>query len=99
MKYDLYANESNNFIPDVVITKVEGAWLENSGRQIWFEWRGTEQWCQMEIDEGYWLITETKYTPEFEEWLDESLGDYDSLEFMFDLSDLVPNRYKIELDK
>ena len=99
MKYDLYANEDNSFIPDVVITKVEGTWLENAGRQIWFEWRETQQWCQMEIDEGYWLITETKYTPELEEWLDENLDKYDSLEFMFDLNDLVPNHYKIELDK
>jgi hypothetical protein len=53
----------------------------------------------MEIDEGYWLITDTKYTSDFEEWLDDNLDQYDSLEFMFDLNDLVPNHYKIELDK
>lgn len=96
MKYDLYKNKDNAFIPDVVITKVDGNWLgDSTGRRIWFEWRGTPQWCYMTIDAGYWLIDETDYTDEFQEWLDENLDKYDSLEFMFDLYDLFPSDYQI----
>lgn len=88
-KFDLYSNPQYDFIPDVEITKIEGSWLsgdEGAWRKIWFTWRGAEQLAKMVVDEdGYWIIDYTKYTDEFDEWLDENLDNYDSLESMFDL--------------
>ena len=87
-KFDLYSNSQYDFIPDVEIIKIEGSWLGDEGaiREIWFTWRGTQQFAKMLVDEdGYWIIDDTKYTGEFEEWLDENLENYDSLESMFDL--------------
>jgi hypothetical protein len=75
----------SNFIPDVVLTKTEN---DFPIKRVSFTWRGTSQWLEMSKDnaynDGYWLITDTDYTEDFEAWLDENLEDYDSLESMFD---------------
>jgi hypothetical protein len=51
-------------------------------------------------DDGFWLITRTEYTENFEEWLDEELDGYDSLESMFStgLLDILPDTYSVEFD-
>lgn len=78
-------NMSNSFIPDVVLTKTENISIT---KRVWFTWRGKAQWLEMSKDnaynDGYWLITATEYSEDFEAWLDENLDDYDSLESMFD---------------
>jgi hypothetical protein len=101
MKHYEYEPPSNeNFIPDVVLTKIEGSWLgEEVGRNVWFKWRGTEQFCHMNIEDGYWLITDTEYTDEFDEWLENNLDNYDSLEYMFDVSTLIPSHYSIVFEE
>jgi hypothetical protein len=53
----------------------------------------------MAVEDGYWLITETTYTDEFQEWLDEYLDEYDSLEYMFDVGNLIPASYHITFDE
>jgi hypothetical protein len=52
---------------------------------VWFTWRGTEQWLKMLLQQdGFWLIVDTDYTEEFEQYLDEHLENHDSLESMFE---------------
>lgn len=95
-----YINNECCAIPDLVPTRIEGDWLgSNIGRSVWFKWRGTEQYCFMEVQDGYWLITETKYTDEFEEWLEDHLDEYDSLEYMFDVGNLIPSSYDITFEE
>jgi len=86
MTYDIYATPNNAFIPDVEIKSVED-YADNQKRSVAFLWRGTKQWLELSKDNSYndgnWLITDTEYTKEFEEWLDENLDQYDSLESLF----------------
>jgi hypothetical protein len=51
-----------------------------------------------EYGDNCWLVTETDYTEDFEEFLDEELGGYDSLESTFDLEDIIPMTYDITFD-
>jgi hypothetical protein len=96
-----YSNRNDGgSIPDLVLTRIEGDWLgSNIGRSVWFKWRGTKQSCFMAVEDGYWLITETTYTDEFQEWLDEYLDEYDSLEYMFDVGNLIPASYDITFEE
>ena len=86
MTYDIYATPNNAFIPDVEIKSVED-YADNQKRSVAFLWRGTKQWLELSKDNSYndgnWLITDTEYTPDFQEWLDENLENYDSLESLF----------------
>ena len=83
MTYDIYATPNNAFIPDVEIKSVED-YADNQKRSVAFLWRGTKQWLELtNQDDGHYLITDTEYTPDFEEWLDENLENYDSLESLF----------------
>jgi hypothetical protein len=88
MTYDIYATPNNAFIPDVEIKSVED-YADNQKRSVAFLWRGTKQWLELSKDNSYndgnWLITDTEYTPDFEEWLDENLENYDSLESLFSM--------------
>jgi hypothetical protein len=99
MKYDFYKDGPNGFIPDVKLVKIEG---DDRTRAVWFLWRGAEQWLEMSKDNYYgdnsWLVTETSYTKDFEEFLDEELEGYDSLESMFELSDIIPMQYEINFE-
>jgi hypothetical protein len=100
MKHDFYADENETgWIPDVKMTKVEGDRVE---RRVWFLWRGTPQWLEMttDSDDGYWWVHKTKYTDEFDAWLDENLDGYDSLESMFSsgLLDVIPETYSVEFE-
>lgn len=100
MEYNLYKDDLDNFIPDVELVKVEGDAIT---RRVWFLWRGTEQWLEMSKDNQYgdfsWVIVDNTYTDEFDEWLNDNLENYDSLEFMFDLSDVIPTEYEITFKK
>lgn len=100
MEYNLYKDSTNDFIPDVELVRVEG---DSITRRVWFLWRGTEQWLEMSKDNEFgdneWLVVNTNYTNEFDEWLDENLENYDSLEFMFDLSDIISKEYNITFKK
>jgi hypothetical protein len=83
MTYDIYATPNNAFIPDVEIKSVED-YADNQKRSVAFLWQGTKQWLELTIqDDGFYLITDTEYTDEFESWLDENLENYDSLESLF----------------
>lgn len=99
MKHDFYPDGENGYIPDVKLVKVEG---NSRDRSIHFLWRGTKQWVAMSKDnsynDGYWLVTETDYTEEFQEWLDDELSGYSSLESMFELSELITEQYKLEFE-
>jgi hypothetical protein len=98
MEHDFYKDEDNGWIPDVKLTKVEG---DRTERRVWFLWRGTPQWLEMTTEtDGYWLVINTEYTDEFQEWLDEELDGYDSLESMFStgLLELLPDTYSVEFD-
>jgi len=99
MKYNLYANESNDFIPNVELVKVLG---DSRDISIHFLWNGSKQWLAMSKDNYYndnsWLVTETDYTEEFGTWLDENLENYDSLESMFELEKLIQDRYEIQFE-
>lgn len=99
MKYDFYKDGPNGFIPDVKLVKIEG---DERTRGVWFLWRGAEQWLEMSKDNYYgdnsWLVTETSYTKDFENFLDEELEGYDSLESMFELSDIIPMQYEINFE-
>lgn len=99
MKYNLYADENTDFIPNVELAKVLG---DSRDRSIHFLWNGTKQWLAMSKDNGYndnaWLVTETDYTEEFQAWLDENLENYDSLESMFELEKLIQDRYEIKFE-
>lgn len=98
-KYDLYKNPDTYFIPDVQLAKVEGNWRD---RYVWFSWRGTEQALKMsrinDYDDLAWLIVDTNYTDDFTNWLDENLDEYDSLEAMFSLEDLIPDEYRYKFE-
>ncbi len=79
---DIYSSTNNSFIPFVVVTKVK---TDMYTKRVWFTWRGAEQWLQMEIQgDGHWLVVGAVYTSEFDEYLDENLENYDSLESMFE---------------
>jgi hypothetical protein len=81
MTQNLYTPNSS-FIPDVVLVK---ATTDDYFKRVWFTWRGTEQWLKMLLQQdGFWLIVDTDYTEEFEQYLDEHLEDHDSLESMFE---------------
>ncbi len=101
MKYDLYAPEHNlSPVPDLQLVKVSG---DNRDRSVHFLWRGTKQWLAMSKDNYYdddgWLVVKTDYTEEFQEFLNEELDDYDSLELTFELADLFPiTRREIEFE-
>jgi hypothetical protein len=100
MNYDLYAPERNfTAIPDLKLVKITG---DDRDRSIHFLWRGEAQWLAMSKDNPHgdncWLVVKTDYTEEFEAWLDEELGGYDSLESTFELSDIIPTEYSIEFD-
>jgi hypothetical protein len=97
MEYDLYAPERNfSAIPDLKLVKISG---DDRDRSVHFLWRGEAQWLAMSKDNHYddncWLVVKTDYTDEFQEWLDEELGGYDSLESTFELSDLIPLDYEL----
>ena len=99
--HDFYKDGDNGWIPDVKMIKVVG---DRTDRQVWFSWRGKPQWLSMTTDneygDGYWLVNDTEYTEDFEEWLDEELDGYDSLESMFStgLLEVLPDTYNIEFD-
>jgi hypothetical protein len=99
IKHDFYPHGENEFIPDVKLVKVEGNYTE---RSVWFLWRGTEQWLKMSKDNEYgdnfWLVVDTNYTNDFQEFLYEELGGYDSLETMFStgIDDVIPETYSVE---
>jgi hypothetical protein len=99
MQYDLYNVPNNNFIPDVKLVKVSG---DSTDRTVEFLWRGVAQTVYMsrenEYGDGEWTVTYGNYTEEFDNWLDENLENYDSLEFMFDLQDIIPTEYELEFD-
>lgn len=99
IKHDFYPHGKNEFIPDVKLVKVQGDYTE---RSVWFLWRGTEQWLKMSKDNEYgdnfWLVVDTKYTDDFQEFLDEELDGYDSLESMFStgIDDVIPETYSVK---
>ena len=100
MEYDLYSPERNfSAIPDLKLVKITG---DDRDRSIHFLWRGDRQWLAMSKDNPYedncWLVVKTDYTEEFQEFLDEELSGYDSLESTFELSDIIPTEYSIEFD-
>jgi hypothetical protein len=100
MEYDLYSPERNfSAIPDLKLVKITG---DDRDRSIHFTWRGDRQWLAMSKDnpngDNYWLVVKTDYTEEFQEFLDEELSGYDSLESTFELSDIIPTEYSIEFD-
>jgi hypothetical protein len=100
MKYDLYAPERNfTAIPDLELVKISG---DDRDRSVHFLWRGTKQWLAMSKDNHYgdneWLVVKTDYTEDFENFLDEELGGYDSLESTFELSDIIPLTYDITFE-
>ena len=100
MKYDLYAPEHNlSPVPDLQLVKVSG---DDRDRGVHFLWRGTKQWLAMSKDNYYgdneWLVVKTDYTDDFQDFLDEELGGYDSLESTFELSDLFPSHREIEFE-
>ena len=97
MEYDLYSPERNfSAIPDLKLVKISG---DGRDRSIHFLWRGEAQWLAMSKDNPYddncWLVVKTDYTDEFQEYLDEELSGYDSLESTFELADLIPLDYEL----
>jgi len=102
VKHDFYADELNGWIPDVKLVKVQGDYTD---RFVWFLWRGTEQWLQMSRENEYndlsWLVVDTKYTDDFQEFLYDELGGYDSLESMFStgLDAVIPEVYLVEFEQ
>ena len=97
MKYDLYSPDLNlSPIPDLKLVMVAG---DDRDRSVHFLWRGEAQWLAMSKDNQYedncWLVVNTDYTDEFQEYLDEELSGYDSLESTFELSDLTPFDYEL----
>lgn len=100
MEYDLYSPERNfSAIPDLKLVKITG---DDRDRSIHFLWRDEPQWLAMSKDNEYgdncWLVVKTDYTDEFQEFLDEELGGYDSLESTFELEDIIPLTYSIDFD-
>jgi len=97
--HTFYPNGENEFIPDVELISVSG---DDRDMSVHFLWRGTKQWLAMSKDnhygDGYWLVVKTDYSEEFEEWLDEELSGYDSLESMFETLQTKTN-YNIVVEK
>jgi len=97
--HTFYPNGENGFIPDVELISVVG---DDRDMGVHFLWRGTKQWLAMSKDnyynDNYWLVTETDYTEDFQEWLDEELSGYDSLETMFGTLQTDTN-YNIVVEK
>ena len=99
--HTFYPDGENNFLPDIELVKVSGDFTD---RSIWFLWRGTEQFAFMTTDSNYgdywWIITRTEYTDEFQEFLDNELDGYDSLETMFDsLDEFIPENYELIFER
>lgn len=100
VKHTFY-DKDNAYIPDVELVKVVG---DSKTRSVYFRWCGITQWLEMSTDNQYgdnfWLVVKTDYTPDFEDWLDENLGGYDSLETMFStgLEDVIPETYSVEFE-
>jgi hypothetical protein len=94
--HTFYADGENSFIPDIELVKVSGNFTD---RSVWFLWRKAEQFVFMtkdnEYDDSFWLITDTEYTKDFQDFLDEKLEDYDSLEAMFDSYEFITENYKL----
>lgn len=68
-------------LPDIKLGKIIAV---DEQMSVWFSWRDTPQWCYMEKEnDGHFLIWQTNYTDAFQDWLDENLHDYDSLEATF----------------
>ena len=100
MKYDLYSPDLNlSPIPDLKLVKVSG---DDRDRSVHFLWRGEAQWLAMSKDNYYgdncWLVVKTDYTPEFQEFLDDELGGYDSLESTFELEHIFSPNREIEFE-
>lgn len=101
LKHTFYPDGENGYIPDVQLLKVTG---NDRDRGVYFLWRGKEQWLAMSKDnayeDGFWCVVKTDYTEEFDEWLDENLGGYDSLESMFStgIGDIIPDDYSVEFE-
>jgi hypothetical protein len=98
--HTFYPDGENSFIPDIELVKVSGDFTD---RSVWFLWRGIEQFVFMTKDNQYgdsfWLITDTEYTDEFQDFLDEELENYDSLESMFDSYEFIAENYEITFER
>jgi len=99
--HTFYPDGENNFLPGIELVKVSGNFED---RSIWFIWQGIEQFAFMTKDNEYgdyqWLITRTEYTDEFQEFLDNELDGYDSLETMFDsLDEFIPENYELTFER
>lgn len=67
--------------PDIKLGKIIA---DTDRMSVWFSWRDAPQWCYMEKEtDGHFLIWQTNYTDTFQDWLDENLHEYDSLEATF----------------
>jgi hypothetical protein len=97
--HTFYPDGEQAFIPDVELVSVSG---DDRDMGVHFLWRGTKQWLAMSKDNPYgdnaWLVVKTDYTENFEEFLDEELGGYDSLETMFGTLQAETN-YNIVVEK
>jgi hypothetical protein len=98
-KHTFYPDVDSAFIPDVELVSVSG---DDRDMGVHFLWRGNKQWLAMSKDNPYgdncWLVVETDYTEDFQEWLDEELSGYDSLESMFETLQANTN-YNIVVEK
>jgi hypothetical protein len=99
--HTFYPDGENNFIPGIELVKVSGNFIDKS---VWFLWQGTEQFAFMSKDNEYgdfhWLIKDTEYTDKFQEFLDDELGGYDSLETMFSsLDKRIPENYELTFER
>jgi hypothetical protein len=99
--HTFYPDGEQAFIPDVELVSVSGDDREMS---VHFLWRGTKQWLSMSKDNEYndnsWLVIETDYSEEFEDFLDSELSSYDSLEVMFGTMEILPDpHYNIVVEK
>jgi hypothetical protein len=99
--HTFYPNGESAFIPDVELVSVSG---DDRDMRVHFLWRGTKQWLAMSKDNEYmdnsWLVTETDYTEDFEEFLEDELSSYDSLEVMFGTMEILPDpNYNIVVEK
>lgn len=84
-------------MPDLTVQKVSG---DRSTLEVWFSWNGQDQWLRMSTDnhygDGYWLVVEERFTPDFEEHYTEGDGQgYDSFESVFEV--LHPANYPFEI--
>ena len=99
--HTFYPDGENGFIPGIELVKVSGNFTD---RSIWFLWQGTEQFAFMSKDNEYgdfqWFITRTEYTDEFQEFLDDELDVFNSLETMFDTFDeFIPENYELTFER